>query len=1116
MKRTRSFLIMVLLAPALLIVWPASRPGLAKPDAQIGGVVFFDANGNGAQDAGEGGLGDVKVVLQEMDKHGQVSETATVTLADGSYGFDGLKPGDFVVSQPPLAGYEYTTAESASVTVTPGRPARVDFGNVIPRTLTGVIYADLDQDGEQGLSEPGLPGGLAQVIDDYNGNGAADAGEPVLQQAFSDDQGNYVLAGLMPGRRVLQVIPPPGGPGGSEAQEQALPVFGGQLGGGETLAFGLTPAASSPWPAPHNQPAPACADDRLTVRLRPGVSPGALDALLARRHLALSRTIAPLRIHVLRSLPGQAKALAAELNRLDEIDYAAPDCKVSGGFVPNDPYYNDPTKVYGPQMINAAAAWDYGFGSGVVVAVLDSGISMTHPEFSGRILPGWNFVANPDNNNPQDDHGHGTHVTGIALAAINNGVGIAGMAGQASILPVKVLDSTNNGYWSDVISGIIWAVDQGADVINMSLSGTVGDPGLPAALQYAVAHDVLIVAAMGNSAGTTPEYPSYYNETFAVGATTSADVRWSLSNYGNHMDVVAPGATVYSSLWTASNPNTYGFKSGTSMAAPHVAGLAALIRASRPDLTLWDVRAIIEQTAVDKGTPGFDIEYAWGRVNAGAALALAQTYTNATPTPPSATNTPTSLPPTNTPTAAATNTPTATPPPPTSTPTRTPTPLPPTNTPTSAATATPTRTPTPLPPTNTPTAAATSTPTATPTRTPTPLPPTNTPTAAPTSTPTTTPTRTPTPLPPTNTPTAAPTNTPTATPTPLPPTNTPTAAATNTPTATPSPTPLPPLAMRANSGGLAYSDDQNQTWDADQIWTSTWGYAYGNSSAKSSSHSLANTVDAALYQKYREGNGQYVFVVPNGSYSVRLRWAEMAANSAGERVMRVTIEGAVVENNLDVYVRAGGRYLAWDNTYAAIAVSDCQLNIQFDKVSGSRDPMIAAIEVLGAAPANTPCSTPTPTPFAGQRANSGGQGYSDAAGAPWSADQSWDGVWGYTGGNAKSSNAAVAGTDEDLLYQRWRENPGEYRFAVPNGTYQVTLKFAEFEVSKASDRVMRVMIEGAQVESALSIYGQVGKAVALDKTYTTTVSDGILNLTFATASGSRKPPVVSAIRIAPQ
>ena len=992
MKRTRSFLIMVLLAPALLILWPASRPGLAKPDGQIGGVVFFDANGNGAQDAGEGGLGDVKVVLQEMDKHGQVSETATVTLADGSYGFDGLKPGDFVVSQPPLAGYEYTTAESASVTVTPGRPARVDFGNVIPRTLTGVIYADLDQDGEQGLSEPGLAGGLAQVIDDYNGNGAADAGEPVLQQAFSDDQGNYVLAGLMPGRRVLQVIPPPGGPGGSETQEQALPVFGGQLGGGETLAFGLTPAASSPWPAPHNQPAPACADDRLTVRLRPGVSPGALDALLARRHLALSRTIAPLRIHVLRSLPGQAKALAAELNRLDEIDYAAPDCKVSGGFVPNDPYYNDPTKVYGPQMINAAAAWDYGFGSGVVVAVLDSGISMTHPEFSGRILPGWNFVANPDNNNPQDDHGHGTHVTGIALAAINNGVGIAGMAGQASILPVKVLDSTNNGYWSDVISGIIWAVDQGADVINMSLSGTVGDPGLPAALQYAVAHDVLIVAAMGNSAGTTPEYPSYYNETFAVGATTSADVRWSLSNYGNHMDVVAPGATVYSTLWSASNPNTYGFKSGTSMATPHVAGLAALIRASRPDLTLWDVRAIIEQTAVDKGDPGFDIEYAWGRVNAGAALALAQTYTNATPTPPSATNTPTSLPPTNTPTAAATN----------------------------------------------------------------------------------------------------------------------------TPTATPSPTPLPPLAMRANSGGLAYSDDQNQTWDADQIWTSTWGYAYGNSSAKSSSHSLANTVDAALYQKYREGNGQYVFVVPNGSYSVRLRWAEMAANSAGERVMRVTIEGAVVENNLDVYVRAGGRYLAWDNTYATIAVSDCQLNIQFDKVSGSRDPMIAAIEVLGAAPANTPCSTPTPTPFAGQRANSGGQGYSDAAGAPWSADQSWDGVWGYTGGNAKSSNAAVAGTDEDLLYQRWRENPGEYRFAVPNGTYQVTLKFAEFEVSKASDRVMRVMIEGVQVESALSIYGQVGKGVALDKTYTTTVSDGILNLTFATASGSRKPPVVSAIRIAPQ
>jgi hypothetical protein len=321
--------------------------------------------------------------------------------------------------------------------------------------------------------------------------------------------------------------------------------------------------------------------------------------------------------------------------------------------------------------------------------------------------------------------------------------------------------------------------------------------------------------------------------------------------------------------------------------------------------------------------------------------------------------------------------------------------------------------------------------------------------------------------------------------------------------------------MRANSGGLAYTDGQSQVWDADQMWTSTWGYAYDNSSAKSSSHTLSNTGDDALYQHYREGAGQYIFAVPNGSYSVRLRWAEMAANSAGERVIRVTIEGAIMENNLDVYVQAGGRYLAWDSTYAAVTVSDCQLNIQFDKVSGSRDPMVAAIEVVGAAPANAPCSTPTPTPFAGQRANSGGPNYTDLGGGQWAADQSWNGVWGYTGGSAKSTNTAVAGTDDDLLYQRWRENPGEYRFAVPNGAYQVTLKFAEFEANKASDRVMRISGEGAVLESALSIYGQVGKAVALDKTYTVTVSDGSLDLAFV-KNGGRKSPVVSAIRISSQ
>ncbi len=1026
MQRKHYLLPLLVFIVLFWVVAVAPILGQGQSGGQVAGVVFFDADGDGVADATEAGLKGFVVEIKDTATGGQIFSSSAETAPTGAYAFTGLAAGDYTVTQLAQPGYESTTGDSQQVSVQPNQTVLVDFGNVVPRTIAGAIYSDLDSDGEQGLNEPGLAEGLAEIIDDLNGNGVADPGEPVLAQALSDEQGNYVIPGLMPGLRVLRVQPPGGS---SVAEQEGLPIVGGQLGGGETHDFGLSTGATLSQPAPQPSAASRCANDRLSVRFQPEATQAEIDAIFARYHLTLRRYNEALRIYVMDSAAGKAKSILADLNRLAEVEYAALDCKVSGGalpaFVPNDPYYNDPTKVYGPQMINAPAAWDYGFGSGAVVAILDTGIAMTHTEFSGRILPGWNFVANPDNNTPQDDNGHGTHVTGIALAAINNGIGIAGMAGQASILPVKVLDSTNFGYWSDVISGITWAVDHGADVINMSLSGTVGDPGLPAALQYAVANDVLIVAAMGNSAGTTPEYPSWYNETFAVGATTSADVRWSLSNYGNHMDVVAPGATVYSTLWSASNPNTYGFKSGTSMATPHVAGLAALIRASRPDLTLWDVRAIIEQTAVDKGDPGFDIEYAWGRVDAGAALVLAQTYVSATPTP----------------TATPTNTPT------------------------------PTRTPTP---------------TATPTKTPTPTP-----------------------------------------------------TATNTPTATPRPL----YEQRVNSAGTLYTDSLGKQWATDQVWVNTWGYSYASSSAKSSTKTLNNTVDDALYQKYREGIGQYIFAVPNGNYNVRLRWAEMAASAAGARVMKVTIEGVIVESSLDIYVKAGGRYLAWDKTYTGVTVTDGQLNIQFDKVSGSYNPMIAALEVLETVPptptptptpTNTPCPlcptdtptptptktptptlTPTPLPYSGQRVNSGGLAYTDTSGYTWSADQAWNNVWGYTGGTAKSTTTAVAGTNDDPLYQKWRESPGEYRFAVPNGNYQVTLKFAEFEVTKSTDRLMQITIEGVVVESSLSIYGLVGKAVALDKVYTTTVSDGILNIAFAAASGSRKPPVVSAVRVAP-
>ncbi|MGB3058919.1 MAG: malectin domain-containing carbohydrate-binding protein, partial [Anaerolineae bacterium] len=172
-----------------------------------------------------------------------------------------------------------------------------------------------------------------------------------------------------------------------------------------------------------------------------------------------------------------------------------------------------------------------------------------------------------------------------------------------------------------------------------------------------------------------------------------------------------------------------------------------------------------------------------------------------------------------------------------------------------------------------------------------------------------------------------------------------------------------------------------------------------------------------------------------------------------------------------------------------------------------------AIEVsFAGATLPTPAPTATATPYI-QRVNSGGPSFTDGQGVVWAADAPYvAGAWGYFSGAAKSTTLAVAGTLDDALYQRWRDNPVEYRFTVPNGAYHVILRFAEFETTRASDRLMQITIEGVTVEPALSIYGLVGRATALDRAYAVTVNDGALNISFV-RNGGRKNPAVAAIEI---
>ena len=221
------------------------------------------------------------------------------------------------------------------------------------------------------------------------------------------------------------------------------------------------------------------------------------------------------------------------------------------------------------------------------------------------------------NANVTDDFGHGTHVAGIAAAATNNGIGIAGVSWGARVMPVKVLDQYGNGWYSDIADGIVYAADNGAKIINLSLGGAAASQTLCQAAAYAQQKGALLVAATGN-AGAAVLYPAACDGVLAVAATDRSDQRASFSNYGPEVDLAAPGVDIYSTWpWL----DGYFTKSGTSMAAPHVSGVAALVWSRWPEWDNIEVSRRIMETAVDVDVSGWDPYTGWGRLDAAAALA---------------------------------------------------------------------------------------------------------------------------------------------------------------------------------------------------------------------------------------------------------------------------------------------------------------------------------------------------------------------------------------------------------------------------------------------------------------------------------------------------------------
>jgi type VII secretion-associated serine protease mycosin len=286
------------------------------------------------------------------------------------------------------------------------------------------------------------------------------------------------------------------------------------------------------------------------------------------------------------------------------------------GIIPNDTLYSK--YQWNLPQIETELGWKWNKGSqDMIVAVIDTGVQSDHPDLEGRLVPGINLVD--DSQPPEDDVGHGTHVAGIIAAQVNNHEGVAGMTWFTKIMPIKSLDSTGAGSTYAVAQGVIWAADHGADIINMSLGNYAEAQFLHEAIQYAHQKGVLIIAASGNDNTDRPGYPAAYPEVLAVAATDPGGDRAAYSNYGEYIDVAAPGTSIASTY----PGSQYAALSGTSMACPHVAALASLVRAANPKLTNEEVMDVLRKSAKDLGEKGKDIYYGYGQIDVRNALEMA-------------------------------------------------------------------------------------------------------------------------------------------------------------------------------------------------------------------------------------------------------------------------------------------------------------------------------------------------------------------------------------------------------------------------------------------------------------------------------------------------------------
>jgi subtilisin family serine protease len=454
------------------------------------------------------------------------------------------------------------------------------------------------------------------------------------------------------------------------------------LGLGAVTHTATTYAANLPAaPPPPEANAPAAAEaapGRLVIGVPPGLDAAAVQRLASRHGATVERWLPRLGLALLRVPVGTERATQVALAPEDTVDFVGehrPLARIAD--TPGDEYWD---QQWGPVKIQTPAAWDLAWGHpSIAIAVIDTGVNYLHADLESQMwynpgesaldpltglrscntplafngedddgngyvddCRGYDFV-DPRDNNPLDEHasGHGTFVAGIAAAAVNNPdtqapddfEGVAGVGRNSRIMALRTLNQNGAGYTLDIAEAIDYAAANGAQVINLSLTypPTLSDTSndaemLRRAIGFAQAQGALVVAASGNEGYPGVSYPAKVAGVVAVGASTTSDNRANFSNYGARLDLVAPGVGIYGVL-RQPGTRTYGYyagdpgsSSGTSFAAPHAAGVAALIRALRPDLSEAAVYDLLRQTADDVGAAGFDTLTGWGRLNAARAV----------------------------------------------------------------------------------------------------------------------------------------------------------------------------------------------------------------------------------------------------------------------------------------------------------------------------------------------------------------------------------------------------------------------------------------------------------------------------------------------------------------